>query len=1035
MTSHPNPQSALGAINYKSTRVRNPEILMLTSSVNQPRRTIGVVGQNSQRNLAWTCVFAMIAMFALTVGSANAQTAPANAVIGNQASAQYVDTANPLITLTSSSNTVQTTVAQVYSLTLTANGAQTKPANQQVCYPHTLTNTGNGVDTFALSPVALAGGFSHVAPLAYYADSNGDGVPDNGTAITSSGALAAGAQFRFVMCGNTPPSATVGQTGTMSVTATSSAPTSPPTASNTDTTTIGNCSITLTKQFSTTPPPGVTPISGGPSPNNAGLYVVLNYNNSGSVACNNVVIQDTLQSGFLYRAGSGRWSNSGTNTLTDTNDGAEVANGNIDYRAPANGASGLVYAAIGSVNSSTAGNLFFRVDIAGSLPVGITAASSNQATVSYVDSVSMVATNNAPSNTATYNVQQVANVSFNGAAATTGTTDAEPVTVASASPGQTIQWTAYVWNRGNAADTFDIRFLDGTGTPVGNSATFTGGNCSASNVAANSCTFPAGTTFSIFRADGITSLIDTNGNTTPDSTQIPLPVVGPPVCPAQYVSNAPTNTACGYPVVIRATIPMGAAATMTQMRVVLEARSAFDGAVVDTVPLVLNAIGANTVDLTNTSPFNSTTPAPGQGAGTATVITNNNVTPSVSSSVTTRFPIYVNNTSAVPAIYNLSGQYISVPGGASGLSNPPVNWTLQFRLDGGAGNCSTVSGGTITSTGASPIAAGGNLLVCGEVVVPPTNGSGAGRPTDSPPGVYVLEFRAELQGNPAVFDTKRDSVTIGNANNVTITPNGTQQTSPGGSVTYSHTITNSGNVTETISFPATPLSDSQVPTYAWTSAAYLDNLVGGTQGVLDIGTDVQITNATTFTMAPNTTRTIFIRVNAPAMAGSPPNVTTLTAQYNAGGSSASVTDTTTLTSGLRLDKYQQTTSCASAPSVTLNGLGVPNAPWSSGNIAASAATAPGQCIAYLVVGTNTTANPINNIVISDVVPANTRYETTCTPATATTGPLFLTPTPANGFTGTVQAVSATAPTGPAAPAAQLLSGGRVTLQFCVRINP
>ena len=964
--------------------------------------------------------------------SAHAQVAPAGAPIGNQASASYVDTANPSVTLNSTSNTVVTTVSQVYSFTLTAPGAQTKPLNQQVCYPHTITNTGNGNDTFALTAPVMAGGFNHVAPISYYLDADGNGVPDNGTAITTTTALTSAGPasvFKFVVCANTPASGpAVGATGTITVTATSSAPSSPPSQSVVDTTTIGNCSITLTKALSSTAPPGITPVSGGLSPNAGPLYVVLSYSNSGSIACNTAIINDPLPTGFVYVPNSGRWSNSGATVLGD---GAGADPAGIVYTSPMTAVTGTVTGTIATVPGSTAGNLYFQVTVASNLAVGVTPATTNTATVTFTDSVTTTTSGPNPSNAVTYSVAQVPAVAFNGSATLSGATDGEPanVTIASTSPGQTIQWTNYVWNNGNAPDTFDIQFVDGTGLAVGTSATFTGANCAPGN-AAPACSFPAGTTFTMYKSDGTTTLIDNGGGSAPDTGLIPLVSAG--TCPAPFIINT-ALTRCGYAVVVKATIPPGVTLPVTgPHNIALLATSASNNTISETVTNVLTAIVANTVDLTNNlSIAGGALLAHGLGVGTATVITNNAVTPLVTLTTTTRFRLFVNNTSAIASIYDLSATFFSVPAGV-GLAATPVNWTVQFKLDGGVGNCSTVTGGNITSTGAAPVAAGGNRLICAEVLIPPTNqGNGGSRPTDSPPGNYVINFRVEQQGNATVFDFKRDQITLGNARNVSISPNGNQNTSPGGSVTYQHTITNSGNVTETISFPGSFLTNNQVPGQAWTSAAYIDDGVGNA-GVLNVGSDTTITNAVTFMLAPNSTQLIFVRVNAPAMTGSPPNVTTITATYNM--LTISATDTTTLTSGLRLDKFQQLTVCGTPPAAPTITAGVPNGLWSNAAIPAGAGTAPGQCIAYLIVGFNTTANNINNITISDVTPSNTRYHTACSPATLTSGTLFASVVPANATAGTVTAVSAPTPAGPADSNAILLPGASVSLQFCVRIN-
>jgi trimeric autotransporter adhesin len=164
--------------------------------------------------------------------------------------------------------------------------------------------------------------------------------------------------------------------------------------------------------------------------------------------------------------------------------------------------------------------------------------------------------------------------------------------------------------------------------------------------------------------------------------------------------------------------------------------------------------------------------------------------------------------------------------------------------------------------------------------------------------------------------------------------------------------------------------------------------------------------------------------------GSPANITTLTANFNGGASTASVTDTTTLTDGLRLQKFQQlpgaSGSCTTVPPATLS-MGVPSAPWSASSILPSASTTPGRCLAYLIVGTNTSASNVTNINVSDLVPANTQLELSCGAPTAT-GPVALVGAYANGFTGTLSAQSAPTPGSP------LLPGQSFTIQFCVRIN-
>ncbi len=971
--------------------------------------------------------FLMVCTMAVHTSIVNAAMAPANSVIGNQASATYVD--NTATTRTSTSNTVQTTVSQVKSFTLTQTGMKSVSPNQQVCYPHTITNTGNGADTYALNPPTTGGMFAHTG-LVYYLDTDQNGSPDNGTAINSSGPLASGSSFNFVVCGTTPVAAAVGQQGTIIVSATDTNAPTANTQSQTNTTTIAIASITLQKKLSSVPPPGYTPVASGASPNAGPLYVILEYVNSGTVQGDNLLITDALPSGWLYVPGTGRWSGSGVTALTDAAGGDPVG---VTYAAPLTAVSGTISGTVITVPGSTSGHLFFQVTIAPNLAVTIPAtqpATTNTATYQYTYTFfnSMTMMNqvvNVPSantNSVLYSVVQTAGVVANGSPTTTGLTDNEPVTVASAAPGQTISWTDVIWNTGNGPDSFDVSILN---TPLNGSA------CSpANNAATGQCTFPANTTFQILSANGMTSLLDSNGNSAPDTGVIPVPSGG--TCPAPYIVSTSVPLRCGYPVVITATLPMAAAPGNNGgngFQITVGATSFFNNTVTETVPNRLTAIAASTVDLTNNlSVVGGAMAAQGLGPDNLAVITTNLVTPAIAATTTTRFQLYVNNTSSVAQIYNLSSSYISVPTGV-GLTNPPTAWAVAFKLDGGAGNCSTVAGAAITSTGATPISVGGSRLICAEVVVPSTNSGSMATPTYAAPGAYVIQFRVQQQSDAAVFDTKRDQVTIQPVHNVSITPNGMQSTVPGGAVTYTHALTNNGNLTEPITFPTGFLTNSQVPTYTWTSTAYVDTNMNG---MLDIGIDTPIVaGTTTFMLPPNGTQTIFVRVNAPAMAGSPPNQTTITATYNGGASTASANDQTTLSDGLKLDKYQQlpagTGSCVTTPVATLTGS-TPNAPWSNMAIVASANTVPGRCISYLIVGTNTSAANITNINVSDVVPPNTTLATGCG-APAVTGPIALSGGPyATGFTGAIAAASSPTAATPVPP------NGTFTLQFCVKIN-
>src|SRR5690349_1522360 len=157
--------------------------------------------------------FLTFMLLSVLVISTSHAAPPAGTAIGNQASATYVD--DTAVTRTVTSNTVVTIVQQVASFTLTADGNRRANAGGQVAFPHTLTNTGNGADTFALT--STEGGDFTFTTVRIYADANGDGVPDNSTNIATTGELAAGAAFNFVVVGTVPGSVVTNNTATITV--------------------------------------------------------------------------------------------------------------------------------------------------------------------------------------------------------------------------------------------------------------------------------------------------------------------------------------------------------------------------------------------------------------------------------------------------------------------------------------------------------------------------------------------------------------------------------------------------------------------------------------------------------------------------------------------------------------------------------------------------------------------------------------------------------------------------------------------------
>jgi trimeric autotransporter adhesin len=619
-----------------------------------------------------------------------AATPAAGTNIGNQASASYTDASGVSRSVTS--NVVTAVVQQIASLTLGQDSAKSVVAGGQVVYPLTLTNTGNGTDTFTLSSVQAGFSFTNVA---FYIDTNGDGVADNSTPITSTSPLVQGGVFRFVAVATVPTTAASGAVNTLTIRATSGF-TPSLSASTVETTTVtSNAVINVTKSMSAA--------FGAPGSND--YIVTLSYSNTGNSPATNVTIRDVLPAGMLYVPGSARWSATGATVLTDANDGAQGAAPNtIAYEY---GTTPLqVSAVVGTVSPGSSGVLSFRVNIAAFDTVTATGqlagVLNNIANYSYGDG-SGATIGPLNSNVFAFTVSPVNATTMNGA------------TVASAAQGGTVVFNNVVRNNGNTTDTFEITI--------------------GSNI------FPAGTTFALYKSDGVSPMLDTNLNGIPDT--------------------GPLASGATYTVVLKATLPTGS--TGGPYTVSKTATSKMDPSKFATVVDTLTVIAPNSVDLTN----NAATAAgvPGVGvftSGEATVQVTNTVNPGA----TTRFTLYVNNTT--PGVADTFD--LSVNG------TLPAGWSVVFR---------NAAGAVVTNSGV--IVGGGNTVVYADVTTP-------GNQAAIPAGQDV--FFKVLSPTSGAVDVIHDAVVVNTVRNLALSPSNTGQVYPGGSIVYAHALSNLGNVTE-----------------------------------------------------------------------------------------------------------------------------------------------------------------------------------------------------------------------------------------------
>lgn len=153
-------------------------------------------------------------------GAAGAAGTAAGTTISNTGYVDYVDDTGA--TSTATSTAVSATVAQVYAVNVTPDGTTASPGQtvytsanttsaQTTALTYTLTNPGNGTDTYNITTSAVSANVT-AASVKYYLDTNGNGVYDAGvdTLISGPVSLAADASKVFFAVYTTPAAAPAG---------------------------------------------------------------------------------------------------------------------------------------------------------------------------------------------------------------------------------------------------------------------------------------------------------------------------------------------------------------------------------------------------------------------------------------------------------------------------------------------------------------------------------------------------------------------------------------------------------------------------------------------------------------------------------------------------------------------------------------------------------------------------------------------------------------------------------------------------------
>ena len=372
----------------------------------------------------------------------------------------------------------------------------------------------------------------------------------------------------------------------------------------------------------------------------------------------------------------------------------------------------------------------------------------------------------------------------------------------------------------------------------------------------------------------------------------------------------------------------------------------------DTLTLVVSSLDANSVDLVS-KPLTGT--ELGIGAGTNGAVSSVSTAPATAAV----FDITIKNTGNIPDNY-----IINVP-------NIPNGWTVEVFEKDSTGNCTATK---LTNSG--NIANGTEKSFC-LMVTPP-----AGAAADTVTGQNIkVEISSPATGSK---DDITFNVKVAEQRQLTFTPDRQGQIAPGGTIVYSHTLTNAGNILEGVgaSYPIeinwnSTLQGANTSVYVDLNndgQLTADELITGNSAFERNASLLQLLAKTgNAGLSQNEAVSIIVKVEAPATATAGESDTTsvtFTATGTNKPAAVTVTDRTIINLGqVRLVKTQGlSANCSDQPTAYV-----------STNLAAK----PGQCVYYKIVASNDGNANATNVVISDTVPSYTKLYGTVEPTGAT----------------------------------------------------
>lgn len=500
--------------------------------------------------LVATSVLSMVT-YSSAMGSMKDEIPLANYDIGNQATLTYqtLGGTNKLLR----SNIVLTTINQTYALALDPDRAVTVTAGKDALFNHTLTNYGNGTDSYEITH-----GYTG-RTVTMYLDSNNNSVLDPG-------------EIEIVPVGGKYTINDLGAWESQSIivrVSTGASETTPVTTTLTAKSLGGTKTDTATETISYTAKANVGVYKALSSASGASdvareVTVYLKVFNDSPTYAKDTKLTDTLNTKFTYIENSAKWQAYGTDTATAITDGQSTEE--IVYTVNKKNSDGtgndVINFTVKNVPQNTlveskGGVLSFKVLVKEGETVG---AITNKATFEFKSGEETTLIKDKESNTVTYTVLKYVRATFTGD------------TVANAQAGQEIRFVNVFKNVANAPEIYNLAIADKF--------------------------FPVGTTFRMTLqtpGQGERPALDNNGDGIVDTGLVEINETVNVILYAKLPQNI-TNLQSNY------TVKKVATSTHTPT---------YNLNVLDTLTTLIAA----TVDLTNNQDLAENANAPGKGVG------------------------------------------------------------------------------------------------------------------------------------------------------------------------------------------------------------------------------------------------------------------------------------------------------------------------------------------------------------------------------------------------------------------------------------